>query len=250
MGCGMRLHEHVALITGAAGGIGFATTKRFVIEGATVIMIDFNEEEGRKKEKVLQQEGYPVKFYRADVTNFQAVEKLAEEIVAEFGKIDVLINNAGITRDAMLTKMDETSFTQVLAVNVTGVFNCTKAVVPYMIEKGRGKIINTSSVSGIYGNIGQTNYAASKAAVIGMTKTWAKELGRKGICVNAVVPGFIETEMVKTVPEKIIDRMKKMIPLGRLGRPEDIANVYLFLASPESDYVNGAVIHADGGIIM
>lgn len=246
----MRLEDQVAIITGAAGGIGFATTKRFLEEGATVIMVDLNDDEGRKKAEVLQAEGLPVKFYSVDVTRLEELEKLAREVVTTFGKIDIVINNAGITRDAMVTKMDEASFQQVLDVNITGVFNCTRVVVPYMIAMGRGKIINTSSVSGVCGNIGQTNYAASKAAVIGMTKTWANELGRKGICVNAVVPGFIETEMVKTVPEEILTRMKKMIPLGRLGRPEDIANVYLFLASPESDYVNGAVIHADGGIIM
>lgn len=246
----MRLQNQVAIITGAVGGIGFAATKRFLEEGATVIMADFNEEEGVAKEKQLKEAGYPVMFYPVEVASFKDMEKLAREVAEKFGKIDILINNAGITRDAMLTKMGGEQFQQVLDVNITGVFNCTKAVAPMMIQQGKGRIINTSSVSGVYGNIGQTNYAASKAAVIGMTKTWAKELGRKGIRVNAVVPGFIETEMVKTMPEEIIARMKNMIPLGRLGRPEDVAHVYLFLASPEGDYINGAVLHVDGGIIM
>ncbi|MEH7382276.1 SDR family oxidoreductase, partial [Bacillus sp. JJ1533] len=164
--------------------------------------------------------------------------------------IDILINNAGITRDGMLTKLSQEDFQKVIDVNLTGVFNCTQAVVPHMISNGKGKIVSTSSVTGVYGNVGQTNYAASKAAVVGMTKTWAKELGRKGINVNAVVPGFIETGMVATVPEKVINQMKQMIPVQRLGKPSDIANAYLFLSSDESDYVNGTSLHVDGGIMM
>jgi 3-oxoacyl-[acyl-carrier protein] reductase len=175
---------------------------------------------------------------------------MVEQVVSTFGTVDILINNAGITRDAMLTKMKQEDFQQVLDVNLTGVFNCTQAVAPFMIDQGKGKIVSTSSVSGVYGNVGQTNYAAAKAAIIGMTKTWAKELGRKGINVNAVAPGFTETNMVATVPEKVVEAMKASIPMQRLGKPEDIANAYLFLASNESDYVNGIVLHVDGGIMM
>lgn len=150
----------------------------------------------------------------------------------------------------MLSKLSPDDFQAVMDVNLAGVFHCTQAVLPFMLEQGSGKIINTSSVSGIYGNVGQTNYAAAKAGVVGMTKTWAKELGRKGINVNAVAPGFISTGMTAKVPEKVIGQMQGMVPLGRLGKPEDIANAYLFLASDESEYVNGTVLHVDGGIMM
>ncbi|MGE8205172.1 3-oxoacyl-ACP reductase FabG [Heyndrickxia sp. NPDC080065] len=246
----MRLSNKVAIITGAANGIGFAAAKRFAKEGAKVVIADFNESEGKLKEVELREEGYEALFVQVDVSNKDSVDRMVEQVLSTYGTIDILINNAGITRDAMLTKMKQNDFQRVLDVNLTGVFNCTQAVVPFMIEKGTGKIISTSSVSGVYGNIGQTNYAAAKAAIVGMTKTWAKELGRKGINVNAVAPGFTETNMVASVPEKVVDSMKAMIPLQRLGKPEDIANAYLFLASDESDYVNGTVLHVDGGIMM
>src|SRR5690606_27197858 len=167
-----------------------------------------------------------------------------------YGRIDVLVNNAGITQDATLLKMTEEQFDRVIDVNLKGVFYCTKAVAPIMVEQGKGKIINTSSVVGVYGNFGQTNYAASKSAVIGMTKTWAKELGRKGINVNAVAPGFIAKPMVQKMPEKVLEKMKGNVSLARLGDPKDVANAYLFLASDESDYVHGHVLHVDGGIMM
>lgn len=246
----MRLKDRVAIITGAANGIGYAAASRFAEEGGKVIIADFNETEGSLRHNELLEEGYDVLFVQVDVSNKESVHRMIETVISKYGKIDILINNAGITRDAMLTKMKQEDFQQVLDVNLTGVFNCTQAVVPYMIEQGKGKIISTSSVSGVYGNIGQTNYAAAKAAIIGMTKTWAKELGRKGINVNAVAPGFTETNMVATVPDKVIESMKTMIPLQRLAKPEDIANAYLFLASDESDYVSGTVLHVDGGIIM
>jgi 3-oxoacyl-[acyl-carrier protein] reductase len=175
---------------------------------------------------------------------------MVEKVREVYGNIGVLVNNAGITKDAMLSKLSIEDFQAVLDVNLTGVFHCTQAVLPSMIENGKGRIINTSSVSGVYGNVGQTNYAATKAGVVGMTKSWAKELGRKGINVNAVAPGFIETGMTAKVPERILDQMKQMVPLLRLGKPEDIANAYLFLASDESNYINGTVLHVDGGIMM
>ncbi|MBU5211816.1 3-oxoacyl-ACP reductase FabG [Heyndrickxia oleronia] len=246
----MRLKDKVAIITGAANGIGFAAAKRFAEEGAKVVIADFNEAEGVMRQTELNEEGYDVIFVQVDVSNKDSVGMMVEQVVSTFGTVDILINNAGITRDAMLTKMKQEDFQQVLDVNLTGVFNCTQAVAPFMIDQGKGKIVSTSSVSGVYGNVGQTNYAAAKAAIIGMTKTWAKELGRKGINVNAVAPGFTETNMVATVPEKVVEAMKASIPMQRLGKPEDIANAYLFLASNESDYVNGIVLHVDGGIMM
>lgn len=246
----MRLQGKVAIITGGANGIGLAACHRFAEEGASVMMADFDETAGKEQVAACKEKGYDVTFCQVNVVDCDSVARLVEETIARFGKIDVLINNAGITNDATLLKMDPADFQRVLDVNLTGVFNCTQAVVPKMIEAGAGKIINTSSVSGVYGNFGQTNYAATKAAVIGMTKTWAKEFGRKGINVNAVAPGFTATAMVKKMPEKVIDQMASAVSLQRLGKPEDIANAYLFLASNESDYVHGHVLHVDGGIMM
>jgi len=246
----MRLKDKIAIITGAANGIGLATAQRFGEEGAKVVLADYDAEAGTVQEVELNKLGYAVKFIQVDVANRGSVNALVEQTLDHFGQIHILVNNAGITRDAMLTKMTEVDFSSVLNVNITGVFNCTQAVVPHLAKQGHGKIINTSSVSGVYGNVGQTNYAASKAAVIGMTKTWAKELGRKGINVNAVAPGFTSTAMVAKMPETIIDQMKSSVSLQRLGDPRDIANAYLFLASEESSYVHGHVLQVDGGIMM
>ncbi|WP_066067546.1 3-oxoacyl-ACP reductase FabG [Neobacillus soli] len=246
----MRLKEKVAIITGAAGGIGLTAAEVFAREGAKVAMADFNVEQGEARARELQEKGYEVSFFQVNVADRGSVDEMVEKVRGSYGKIDILINNAGITRDAMLSKLSVEDFQTVLDVNLTGVFHCTQAVLPAMIANGRGKIINTSSVSGVYGNVGQTNYAATKAGVVGMTKTWAKELGRKGINVNAVAPGFIETGMTAKVPEKVLAQMMQMVPLARLGKPEDIANAYLFLASDESNYVNGTVLHVDGGIMM
>jgi 3-oxoacyl-[acyl-carrier protein] reductase len=247
----MRLEGKVALITGAANGIGYAAAETFVKEGCHVALVDFNQEAGEEKARQLNELGKgKAVFFQGNVADRSSVDSFVEGVKEQFGKIDILINNAGITRDGMVHKLSTEDFQTVLDVNLTGVFNCTQAVLPHLIENGKGKIINTSSVSGVYGNVGQTNYAATKAAVVGMTKTWAKELGRKGVNVNAVAPGFTETNMVSAVPEKIINQMKEMIPLGRLGRPDDIAKAYLYLASDDSDYVNGTVLHVDGGIMM
>lgn len=246
----MRLHNQVAIITGGANGIGYAAVERFAEEGAKVVMADYDEATGIDATRKLRDSGYEVTFIQVDVANRESVQRLIDNTVETYGGIDILINNAGITRDAMLAKMEPSDFQQVLDVNLTGVFNCTQSALPHLIAKGKGKIINTSSVSGVYGNVGQTNYAASKAAVIGMTKSWAKELGRKGINVNAVAPGFTRTAMVEKMPENIIEQMKSIVALQRLGVPKDIANAYLFLASSESDYVNGHVLHVDGGIMM
>lgn len=245
----MRVKDKVTIITGGASGIGLAACERFLEEGAKVVMADVNEAAAQKHVQQLKQLG-KISFFQLDVTNKANVTNLVNDTLERFGRIDVLINNAGITADATLLKMDEEQFDRVLDVNVKGVFHCTQAVVPVMIEQGKGKIINTSSVSGVYGNFGQTNYAASKAAVIGMTKSWAKELGRKGINVNAVAPGFTKTSMVEKMPEKIVEQMLSIIPIQKLGMPRDIANAYLFLASDEADYVHGHVLHVDGGIMM
>ncbi len=246
----MRLSEKVAIITGGARGIGFAAAKRFGEEGAKVVIADFDEVQGLKSEEILKQANIEATYVQVDVSNEKSVSDMVRKVKERYGKIHILLNNAGITRDALLIKMKQEDFQRVLDVNLTGVFHCTQAVAPIMIEQGRGKIINTSSVSGIYGNVGQTNYAAAKAAIVGMTKTWAKELGRKGINVNAVAPGFTETNMVASVPKKVIEQMKALVPLQRLGKPIDIANAYLFLASAEADYINGTVLHVDGGIMM
>lgn len=246
----MRLHNQVAIITGGANGIGYAAVERFAEEGAKVVLADYDEATGIDAASKLRDSGYDVTFIQVNVANRESVQQLIDRTVETYGGIDILINNAGITRDAMLAKMEPSNFQQVLDVNLTGVFNCTQSALPHLISKGKGKIINTSSVSGVYGNVGQTNYAASKAAVIGMTKSWAKELGRKGINVNAVAPGFTRTAMVEKMPENIIEQMKSIVALQRLGVPKDIANAYLFLASSESDYVNGHVLHVDGGIMM
>ncbi|RSD29323.1 3-oxoacyl-ACP reductase FabG [Mesobacillus subterraneus] len=246
----MRLKDKVAIITGAANGIGLAAAKTFASEGARVAIADFDEETGTKRAAELSGEGYDVAFFQVNVAEKNNVDLLVQNVLSRFGKIDILVNNAGITRDGMLHKLAVEDFQKVVDVNLTGVFNCAQAVVPAMVQQGSGKIINTSSVSGVYGNVGQTNYAATKAGVVGMTKTWAKELGRKGINVNAVAPGFIETGMTAKVPDKVLEQMKMLVPLGRLGLPEDIANAYLFLASDESNYVNGTTLHVDGGIMM
>ena len=243
----MRLENKEAIITCGAGGIGYAAVKRFIEEGAKVAIVDYDKELG---EKVAAELGEQVAFFAVDVSKLDQVKKMVEQVVAHFGHVDILINNAGITRDATLVKMTEEDFEKVIQINLNGVYYCTQAVVPHMIAQGSGKIISTSSVSGIYGNFGQTNYAATKAAIVGMTKTWAKELGRKGINVNAVAPGFTATSMVEKMPEKVLQQMQGITSLQRLGKPEDIANAYLFLASDESSYITGHVLHVDGGIMM
>ena len=245
-----RLENKIAVITGGAQGIGKATAKRFAEEGATVIIWDVNEEKANSTISELKSLSNNIEFQKVDVTSLDSVTKAASEITEKYKKIDILINNAGITRDASLLKMTPEQWKHVVDVNLTGVFNCTKAVAPVMVENKSGKIVNTSSVVGLYGNFGQTNYVATKSGIIGMTKVWARELGRKGINVNAVAPGFIATEMVKTVPEKVIEMLKEKTPLGKLGDPEDIANAYLFLVSDEAKYITGTVLSVDGGLVL
>ncbi len=252
----MRLANRVCLITGGAAGIGKATAQRFIEEGATVVICDVNQETGQQAAAEL---GPQAAFYLVNVTDRQAVQAWVDDVVARYGHIDVLVNNAGIMRDNMLVKvkdgelvkqMPEEDFDLVIAVNLKGVFNCTQAVAPVMIRQGGGVILNATSIVGIDGNFGQTNYVATKAGVIGMTKVWARELGRYNIRVNAVAPGFTLTEMVRQMPEKILEGMVSRTPLGRLGEPRDIANAYLFLASDEASFISGVVLRVDGGIVV
>jgi 3-oxoacyl-[acyl-carrier protein] reductase len=246
----MRLKNKTAVITGSANGIGLAAARKFAREGCKVVMADYDEKKGKAEAQKLKEEGVDAVFHQVDVASRESVNRLAERVIQECGRVDILVNNAGITRDGMMARMSEEDFQQVLDVNLTGVFHCTQAFLPALMDSGKGKIINTASASGLFGNVGQTNYAASKAAVIGMTKTWAKEFGSKGINVNAVAPGVIETEMTAKIPDKVKAQMNALIPLGKFGKPEDAANAYLFLASDESDYINGVVLQVDGGIMM
>ncbi|MEC0211329.1 3-oxoacyl-ACP reductase FabG [Paenibacillus ehimensis] len=246
----MRLQGKTALITGGAAGIGRETAALFAQEGARVIIADYNKQQGEEAIQALLQKGADAHFIEVDVSDSGSVTKMAAEALAQYGAVDVLINNAGITQDRTLAKMTEEEWHRVIQVNLNGVFYCTKALIHSMIERGSGKIISTASIVGVHGNIGQTNYAAAKAGIIGMTKTWAKELGPKGIQANAVAPGFIETGMVANMPEKVVQQMLEKIPLRRLGQPKDVANAYLFLASSESDYVNGTVLEVNGGLVI
>jgi 3-oxoacyl-[acyl-carrier protein] reductase len=245
-----RLKDKVAIITGGANGIGKATAILFAREGAAIAIWDVQEEKGNELIKTLDEIGAKAIFYKVNTADAGMVREAVIAVMKDFGKIDILINNAGILRDASLMKMTEEQFDTVIQVNLKGVFNCTKAVAPFMIERGYGRIVQASSVVALYGNFGQTNYVASKAGIIGMTKVWARELGRKGITVNAVAPGFIATEMIESIPEHILKAMKEKVPANKLGTAEDVANVYLFLASDEAGFVNGAVISVDGGAVV
>ena len=256
----MRLENRVAVITGGAAGIGKATAARFAQEGARIAICDVNQDAGEATVQALNAERRNVhRFDQVDVTDRQAVQTWIDDVAAQYGQIDVLVNNAGILRDNLLVKvkggelvkqMPEADFDLVIAVNLKGVFNCTQAVAPVMIRQQSGAILNATSVVGLDGNFGQTNYVATKAGVIGMTKVWARELGRYNIRVNAIAPGFTATEMVLAMPEKVLDNMKSHTPLGRLGQPDDIANGYLFLASDEAAFITGTVLRVDGGIVV
>ena len=252
----MRLRDRVTLITGGAAGIGKATAERFAEEGAKVVICDVSEQAGQEVAKTL---GPEASFYKVNVADRQAVQAWVDDVAAKYGRMDVLVNNAGVLRDGTLVKvqegklvkqMPEADFDLVIGINLKGVFNCTQAVAPYMIRQSGGVILNATSIVGLDGNFGQTNYVASKAGVIGMTKVWARELGRYNVRVNAVAPGFTATEMVKAMPEKVLEGMKARTPLGRMGEPRDIANAYLFLASDEASFISGVTLRVDGGIVV
>ncbi|CAG2158947.1 3-oxoacyl-ACP reductase FabG [Cupriavidus numazuensis] len=246
----MRLRSKVAIVTGAGQGIGAATALKFACEGATVVACDLNRDAVSAVVDACRQAGADAEGFCIDVANREAVDDLVEKVCTRWGRVDVLVNNAGITRDARLQKMTVKQFDDVIDVNLRGVFHATQAVAARMLEQGNGVILNASSVVGIYGNYGQTNYAAAKFGVIGFTKTWSRELGPKGIRVNAVAPGFVDTPILSTVPDDVLDKMREQVPLRRLGQPEEIANVYAFLASDEASYINGAVIEASGGMTL
>jgi len=245
-----RLQNKVAIVTGGARGIGLATVEKFLAEGASVAIWDIDEKSGQETASSLNTESGKVAFFKVDTSSLAAVQEAASQVKDQFGQIDILVNNAGITRDSSLKKMTEEQWQQVIDVNLTGVFNCTKAIYPFMAEQGGGRILNAASVVALYGNFGQTNYVAAKAGVIGMTKVWAREFGRKGITVNAIAPGFINTDMMSTVPENILEGLRGKTPLGRLGEAEDIANAYAFLASDEAAYITGTTLSVDGGLVM
>jgi len=252
----MRLKNKICMITGGAAGIGKATAEKFISEGAVVVICDVNEDVGQA---VTEKLGSGTSFYKVNVTNRQDVQACVDDVVRKLGRVDVLVNNAGITRDGLFIKfkegelksqMSEEAFNLVIDVNLKGVFNCAQAVTPLMISQGGGVILNASSIVGLYGNFGQTNYAATKFGVIGMTKTWSRELGKFNIRVNAICPGFILTEMIKKMPQKILDDLAARTPLGRMGTPEDVANLYCWLASDEASYIHGAAISVDGGMVL
>ena len=245
-----RLENKVAIITGGTAGIGAAAAKKFAQEGAKVTVWARNAEKGKAFVEAMAKEGYTICFDAVDTSNYEQVVAATKRVFDANGKIDILINNAGITNDSILKKMTPEQWQSVIDINLTGTFYCTKAVNQYMVEAGWGRIINVSSVVGLYGNFGQTNYVATKAGVIGMTKTLCRELGKKGVTVNAVAPGFIATDMVAKMPEDVLAGMVAKVPVGRLGKPEDIANAFCFLASDEAAYVNGAVLSVDGGMTV
>ncbi len=250
----MRLQDKVALITGGAAGIGKATAVRFIEEGAKVIICDVNEAAGQASAAEIG-----ATFYKVNVADRQDVQNWVDAVVGEYGRIDILVNNAGVLRDGQLVRvkdgelagmMSEADFDLVIGVNLKGVFNCTQAVAPIMIKQGGGVILNASSIVGLDGNFGQTNYVATKSAVIGMTKVWARELGKFNVRVNAVAPGFTLTEMVQQMPQKVLDGMIARTPLRRMGETRDIANAYLFLASDEASFISGETLRVDGGIVV
>ncbi|MHB8107718.1 MAG: beta-ketoacyl-ACP reductase [Candidatus Cryosericum sp.] len=256
---GYGLQDKVAIVTGGAAGIGRATAKRFAEEGARVAIWDMNAEAGAKTLAELKQMGIAATFQQVNVTETEAVERAVAEVMEKWGAVDVLVNNAGITRDGQLVKfkegvvtgmMSDANFDAVIDVNLKGVFVVTRAVAPTMIKQGHGVILSASSVVAANGNFGQTNYAATKAGLIAMTKTWSRELGKYGIRVNAVAPGFIMTDMVAAMPEKVLEGMVAHTPMGRIGAPEDVANAYVWLASDQAAFVHGSTLAVDGGIVL
>ena len=246
----MRLKDKVALITGGGQGIGKLTALTFAREGALVAVADINMSAAQAVATEIERADGHAKPIFLDVSRSESVDAAIQAIINWTGGIDIVVNNAGITRDSRMQKMTEDQFDAVINVNLRGVWLCAKACVPSMISRGGGAIINAASVVGLHGNFGQTNYVAAKAGVIGMTKTWARELGPNGIRVNAVAPGFTATEMLATVPDKVLESVRERTPLRRLGKPEDIANAYLFLASDEASFITGVTLSVDGGLLF
>jgi 3-oxoacyl-[acyl-carrier protein] reductase len=246
----LELFGKVALVTGAAQGIGRSIALLLAQKGADIVISDINFEKAEETAKEVEALGRKVMAIRADVANTNDVERMVGAILERFGQIDILVNNAGIARDKLILRMTEEDWDAVLDVNLRGTFNCTKAVIRHMSKQRKGKIVNIASVVGEMGNVGQANYAASKAGVIGFTKTIAREFAQRGINVNTIAPGYIETPMTEALPEKVKEELRRMIPLERLGRPEDVAQAVLFLVSEASSYITGQVLNVNGGIYM
>jgi len=243
----MRLRDKISIITGSARGIGRATALKFAAEGAHVVVCDLDQTSIDAVVKTITGKGGKASGFVVDVTDRSSIDAMVSAVIAKHGRIDTLVNNAGIVQDARMINMTDDQFDKVIDVNLKGTYNCTKAVIDAMLMQQSGVILNASSIVGIYGNFGQTNYAASKFGVIGMAKTWAREFGRNGIRANAVCPGMIETDIIKGIPAKVLQTITERVPLGRLGKPEEIANTYAFLASDEASFINGAVIEVGGG---
>jgi len=245
-----RIEDKVCIVSGSGRGIGRTIALKFAKEGGRVVIWDVDINSAEKTSADCKNFGVDSMCQKVNVTDREEIQKSVAEIKEKFGQIDILVNNAGITRDALLNQMEEKMWDAVIDVNLKGTFNCTQFVVPVMEEKSRGSIVNIASVVGIYGNMGQTNYAASKAGIIGMTKSWAKEFARNGIRVNAVAPGFIKTPMTEKVPEKVISYMVKRTSLRRMGEVEEVANAVLFLSSDEASFITGHILQVDGGLTL
>lgn len=245
----MRLKDKKAIVTGAARGIGKAIALKLAWEGADLVVVDINLEDAREVTDEIEKMGRKGIALKIDVSRREEAEKMVDVTREELGRVDILVNNAGINRDAMLHKMSDEKWNQVLAVDLTGVFFCLRAAAKIMREQGYGRVINISSASWM-GNIGQANYSAAKAGVVGLSKTAARELARKGITVNVICPGFIDTEMTRAIPEKIRAKIIEKIPMGEVGKPEDVANIVAFLASDEARYITGAIIDVGGGMVL
>ena len=244
----MRLKDKVIIVTGSAGGIGYATAEKIAAEGGLAVICDLSLADAQNARDKILALGGKAEAFAVDVTQRATVDAMVSQLLVEHRRIDGLINNAGITQDARLVKMTEAQFDNVIAVNLKGAFNTTQAVADTMLQQRSGSIVNTSSITGVYGNFGQTNYAASKAGLIGMTKTWAREFGPKGVRVNTVVPGAVATPILDTVPQHVLDQIQQTCWLGRIAQPQELANVFAFLISDEASYVNGATIEVSGGV--
>ena len=246
----MRLADKVAIVTGAGRGIGRATSIKFATEGAKVVVCDLTPEWIDETVSLCKETRGDAFGCIADVRDMKSLEAMVETTLNKWGRVDCLVNNAGIVMDAQLKNMTDDQFDKVIDINLKGVYNCTKAVVHTMLSQESGVILNASSIVGLTGNFGQTNYAAAKSGVIGMIKTWARELGRKGIRANAICPGFIATDILKSMPDRVLRALEEKVPMGRLGKPEEVANIFAFLASDEASYINGAVIEVSGGLTI
>lgn len=243
----MRLQGKVSIITGSGRGIGRATALKFAAEGARTVVCDLDRNSVDAVVAEIKALGGEAAGYVVDVTERSSIDAMVAAVKASYGRIDTLVNNAGVVQDARMVNMTDDQFDKVIDVNLKGTYNCAKSVIDTMLAQQSGVILNASSIVGLYGNFGQTNYAASKFGVIGMAKTWAREFGRKGIRANAVCPGFVETDIIKGIPDNVLQAMISKVPMGRLGKPEEIANTYAFLASDEASFINGAVIEVGGG---